>query len=105
MGYAFGGQQVSQIYASNDQYQVLLELLPEFQRNAASLKTLYITSSSGKLVPLSAVTQATTSTIPISVNHSGSVPAVTISFDLAEGYALSDAVTGIQKLRIRRART
>ena len=92
MGYAFGGQQVSQIYASNDQYQVILELLPEFQRNAAALKTLYITSSSGTLVPLSAVTSATTSTIPLSVNHSGSVPAVTISFDLAEGYALSDAV-------------
>ena len=98
MGYAFGGQQVSQIYASNDQYQVLLELLPEFQRNAAALKTLYITSSTGKLVPLSSVTDAETSTIPISVNHSGSVPAVTISFDLAEGYALSDAVAGIAKV-------
>ena len=97
MGYAFGGQQVSQIYASNDQYQVLLELLPEFQRNAAALKTLYITSNTGKLVPLSAVTNAETSTIPISVNHSGSVPAVTISFDLADGYALSDAVTGIER--------
>ena len=97
MGYAFGGQQVSQIYASNDQYQVLLELLPEFQRNAAALKTLYITSNTGKLVPLSAVTDAETSTIPISVNHSGSVPAVTISFDLAEGYALSDAVAGIER--------
>jgi HAE1 family hydrophobic/amphiphilic exporter-1 len=97
MGYAFGGQLVSQIYASNDQYQVILELLPEFQRNAASLKTLYITSNTGKLVPLSAVTRGTTSTIPLSVNHSGSVPAVTVSFDLAEGYALSDAVAGIQK--------
>jgi HAE1 family hydrophobic/amphiphilic exporter-1 len=97
MGYAFGGQQVSQIYASNDQYLVILELLPEFQRNAAALKTLYITSSNGKLVPLSAVTKVTTSTIPISVNHAGSIPAITISFDLAEGYALSDAVAGIER--------
>ncbi len=97
MGYAFGGQQISQIFASNDQYSVILELLPQLQRNAASLKSLYLTSRSGTLVPLSAVTKSTTSTIPLSVNHSGSVPAVTISFDLAEGYALSDAVRGIQK--------
>ena len=98
MGYAFGGEQVSQIYASNDQYEVILELLPRFQRNAAALKTLYITSShGGTLVPLSAVTKVTASTIPLSVNHSGSLPAVTVSFDLAEGYALSDAVAGIQK--------
>jgi HAE1 family hydrophobic/amphiphilic exporter-1 len=97
MGYAFGGQQITQIYAANDQYPVILELLPELQRNAASLKTLYLTSKTGTLVPLSAVTKATTSTIPLSVNHSGSVNAVTISFDLAEGYALSDAVRGIEK--------
>ncbi len=97
MGYAFGGQQVSQIYASDDQYQVILELLPKFQRDAAALKRLYITSSNGSLVPLSAVTHVASSTIPLSVNHSGTVPAVTISFDLAEGYALSDAVAGIQK--------
>jgi hydrophobe/amphiphile efflux-1 (HAE1) family protein len=97
MGYAFGGQQISQIYAANDQYSVILELLPELQRGAASLKTLYVTSSSGTLVPLSSVTKTRTSTIPLSVNHSGSVPAVTISFDLAEGYALSDAVRGIER--------
>jgi HAE1 family hydrophobic/amphiphilic exporter-1 len=97
MGYAFGGQQISQIYASNDQYPVILELLPELQRNAASLKTLYLTSRTGTLVPLSAVTRSTTSTIPLSVNHAGSVPAVTVSFDLAEGYALSDAVRGIDR--------
>jgi HAE1 family hydrophobic/amphiphilic exporter-1 len=97
LGDAFGGQQVTQIYASNDQYPVILELLPELQRNAASLKSLYLTSGTGTLVPLSAVTKSRTSTIPLSVNHSGSVPAVTISFDLAEGYALSDAVRGIEK--------
>ena len=97
MGYSFGGQMITQIYASNDQYQVILELLPELQRNAAALKTLYLTSSSGTLVPLSSVTKSRTSTIPLTVNHSGSVPAVTISFDLLEGYALSDAVRGIDR--------
>jgi multidrug efflux pump subunit AcrB len=97
MGYAFGGQRVSQIYASSDQYQVILELLPSFQRNSSSLKSLYIASNSGTLVPLSAVTKVVQSQIPLSVNHSGEVPAVTVSFDLAKGYALSDAVAGIQK--------
>ena len=97
MGYAFGGQQVSQIYASNDQYQVILELLPELQRDQDSLRTLYITASSGKLVPLAAVTTAKSGTIPQSVNHSGSLPAITLSFDLARGYALSDAVRGIEQ--------
>jgi HAE1 family hydrophobic/amphiphilic exporter-1 len=97
MGYAFGGQQVSQIYASNDQYQVILELLPELQRDQSSLRSLYLSSSSGKLVPLAAVTETKTGTIPQSVNHSGSLPAITISFDLAEGYSLSDAVRGIEQ--------
>ncbi len=98
MGYAFGGQQVSQIYAPSDQYQVMLELLPEFQRNPSALRTLYITSSRGNLVPLSAVTRQTSSSMPLSVNHSGQVPSVTVSFDLAAGYSLSDAVTAIQKV-------
>jgi HAE1 family hydrophobic/amphiphilic exporter-1 len=97
MGYAFGGEQVALIYGSTNQYQVVLELEPRYQRNTGSLKTLYVTASNGTLVPLSAVTNITQSMIPLSVNHSGSVPAVTISFDLAAGYSLSDAVTGIQR--------
>jgi HAE1 family hydrophobic/amphiphilic exporter-1 len=97
MGYAFGGEQVALIYGSTNQYQVILELEPRYQRNTASLKTLYVTASNGTLVPLSAVTTITQSMIPLSVNHSGGVPAVTISFDLAAGYSLSDAVNGIQQ--------
>ena len=97
MGYAFGGEQVTLIYGSTNQYQVILELEPRYQRNTASLKTLYVTASNGTLVPLSAVTTITQSMIPLSVNHSGGVPAVTISFDLAAGYSLSDAVNGIQQ--------
>jgi HAE1 family hydrophobic/amphiphilic exporter-1 len=97
MGYAFGGEQVTLIYGSTNQYQVILELEPRYQRNTASLKTLYVTASNGTLVPLSAVTTISQSMIPLSVNHSGGVPAVTVSFDLAAGYSLSDAVSGIQR--------
>lgn len=97
LGYAFGGQQVSQIYAAQNQYLVILELLPKDQTMLSSLRAVYITSDSGTLVPLSAVTTITSNTIPVVVNHSGELPSVTISFDLAEGYALSDAVAGIEK--------
>jgi HAE1 family hydrophobic/amphiphilic exporter-1 len=97
MGYAFGGQQVSQIYAASDQYWVMLELLPRSQRNPSALRTLYITSTNGNLVPLSAVTRQQTGTMPLSINHSGQVPSVTVSFDLQPGYSLSDAVAGIAR--------
>jgi hydrophobe/amphiphile efflux-1 (HAE1) family protein len=98
LGYAFGGQQVSQIYGAQNLYSVVLELLPEDQRNAAALRNLYVTGTGGALVPLSTVTTVTSSTIPVVVNHQGELPAVTISFDLAQGYALSDAVSGIAKV-------
>ena len=98
LGYAFGGQQVSQIYGAQNLYSVVLELLPKDQRNAAALRNLYVTGANGALVPLSAVTTVTSSTIPVVVNHQGELPAVTISFDLAQGYALSDAVSGIAKV-------
>jgi HAE1 family hydrophobic/amphiphilic exporter-1 len=97
MGYAFGGEQVSQIYDSADQYSVMLELLPAYQSNTDSLRSLYITAKNGSLVPLSAVTTNAVQSMPLSVNHSGQLPSVTVSFDLAEGYSLSDAVAGIQQ--------
>ncbi len=98
LGHAFGGQQVSQIYGAQNLYSVVLELLPKDQRNAAALRNLYVTGANSALVPLSAVTTVTSSTIPVVVNHQGELPAVTISFDLAQGYALSDAVSGIAKV-------
>jgi len=98
LGYAFGGQQVSQIYGAQNLYVVVLELLPNDQKNAAELRNLYVTSSSGTLVPLSAVTAITSSSIPVVVNHQGELPAVTVSFDLAPSYALSDAVSGIARV-------
>ena len=93
LGSAFGGQQISQINTSSNQYEVIMELLPRYQRDASALDRLYITGASNTLVPLTAVTDMTASTVPLSVNHAGQIPAVTISFDLAPGKALSDAVT------------
>ena len=97
MGYAFGGEQVSLILASSDQYPVMLELLPSYQSNISAFRELYITSKSGSLVPLSAVTESAVKSMPLSVNHAGQLPAVTVSFDMAQGYSLSDAVTGVQQ--------
>ena len=98
LGSAYGGEQVSSIYASSDQYQVILELLPEYQQDSAALTRLYVTSSSGALVPLSAVTRIGPGTMPLSINHLGEIPSVTISFDMASGKALSDAVSAINRL-------
>ncbi|MES2472264.1 MAG: efflux RND transporter permease subunit [Pseudomonadota bacterium] len=97
LGSAFGGQRISQINTSSNQYEVIMELLPQFQRDAAALDRVYVTGSNGNLVPLTAVTRTTTSTVPMSVNHAGQIPAITIAFDLAPGRALSDAVTGIRE--------
>jgi HAE1 family hydrophobic/amphiphilic exporter-1 len=96
LGSAFSSGQISQINAPSNQYQVILELKPEYRRDPEALGKLYITSSNGTLVPLNSVTRISNSTMPISVNHAGQVPAVTISFDMAAGFALSDAVKGIE---------
>lgn len=98
LGSSFGGQQVSTIYTSIDQYQVILELEPQFQRDASALNRLYVKSSNGDLVPLTAVTTISPGTAPLTENHMGQLPAVTVSFNLGEGMALSDAVTGIKKV-------
>ncbi|HEX4637687.1 MAG TPA: efflux RND transporter permease subunit [Rhizomicrobium sp.] len=96
LGLAFGGQQVSQIYATTDQYQVILELLPEYQLDASGLSRLYLRGTGGGMVPLTAVTQISRRTMPPAINHSGQIPAITLSFDLARGKALSDAVAGVR---------
>ncbi|HEY0301500.1 MAG TPA: efflux RND transporter permease subunit, partial [Rhizomicrobium sp.] len=98
LGSAGGGQQVSQIYASSDQYQVILELLPQYQQDASALSRLYVSAADGTLVPLSAVTRSTPGTMPLSINHLGQIPSVTISYDIAKGRALSDAQSAIARL-------
>jgi HAE1 family hydrophobic/amphiphilic exporter-1 len=99
LGTAFGGQQVSQIYSSIDDYQVIMELLPQYQIDASSLSRLYITANDGTLVPLTAVTTIGSSTTPLSINHSGQLPAATVSFNLDSGTALSDAVSAINRVQ------
>jgi HAE1 family hydrophobic/amphiphilic exporter-1 len=96
LGAAFGGEQISQIYASTDQYQVILELLPEYQTDPSGLSRVYLTGSAGTMVPLTAVTDISRSTMPPTINHSGQIPSITLSFDLAPGKALSDAVTAVK---------
>jgi HAE1 family hydrophobic/amphiphilic exporter-1 len=94
---AYSSLQVSTILAPTNQYQVILELLPEFQADPSSLAMLYIRSSSGKLVPLNVVTKPSVATGPLLVNHLGQLPAVTISFNLRPGVSLSEAVTLVDK--------
>ena len=99
LGTAFGGQQISQIYGTSDQYQVVMELQPRYQGDASSLSRLYVTAQNGNLVPLNAVTKIGASTTPLSINHLGQLPAATVSFNLGPGVALSDAVSAIQKIK------
>ena len=93
---AFGQRQVSTIYRALNQYFVVLEVAPRFQQSPDALKGIYVTSSTGGQVPLSTITRYGPSTTPLAVNHQGFFPSVTLSFNLAPGMALSDAVTRIQ---------
>jgi HAE1 family hydrophobic/amphiphilic exporter-1 len=101
---AYGSRQISTIYAPGNTYQVIMELMPEYQLRPQSLSMLYVQSTSGKLVPLNAVARLESGFGPLSVNHSGQLPSVTISFNLAPGVALGnaeDAVsTAVRDLRL-----
>jgi multidrug efflux pump len=92
---AFGQRQVSTIFTQLNQYHVVLEVKPGFQQNPDALKDLYVASASGAQVPLSAFTHLAPTTAPLAVNHQGQFPSVTLSFNLAPGVALGDAVTAI----------
>ncbi len=93
---AFGQRQVSNIYKGLNQYHVVLEVLPEYQQNPEGLKNIYVASKSGKLVPLSAFTHFAPSNTPLTVNHQGQFPSITLSFNLAPGASLGTAVQHIQ---------
>jgi HAE1 family hydrophobic/amphiphilic exporter-1 len=95
---AYGAPQVSTIYTPTNQYWVMMELLPQFKDDPDALGMLYIRSTSGKLVPLNAVAKLTRTVGPLTVNHLGQLPAVTISFNLKPGVPLGDAVTEIREL-------
>ncbi|TWB79650.1 HAE1 family hydrophobic/amphiphilic exporter-1 [Nitrospirillum amazonense] len=93
---AFGTRQISTIYTPTNDYEVILELSPEAQKSADVLNRIYIRSDSGKLIPLGAVARIDRTSGPISVNHQGQLPAVTLSFNLTPGVSLGAAVTAIE---------
>ncbi|HEX4169006.1 MAG TPA: multidrug efflux RND transporter permease subunit [Bryobacteraceae bacterium] len=94
---AYGQRQVSTMYTGINQYHVVMEVLPEFQQNPSSLNTLYVRTNTGVPVPVSAFTQLRTVLSPLTVNHQGQFPSITLSFALAPGVALSEAVTAVQQ--------
>jgi len=95
---AYGQGRVSTIYAPNNEYWVISELEPQYQMNPDDLSMLYIRSSNGQLVPLNTVAKVTEGLGPLSVNHFGQLPSVTISFNLKPGVALGGAVSGVDSL-------
>src|SRR2546422_10827151 len=94
---AYGSRPVSTIYTPNNQYWVILELLPEYQRDPSALQLLYLRSQKGTLIPLTSVASASNDVGPLSVNHSGQLPSVTLSFNLPPGVSLGTAVNDVQK--------
>ena len=93
---AYGSRQVSTIFTPNNQYMVIMELEPEFQRDVNALRMLYVRSQTGDLVPLSAVATLTQDVGPLAVTHSGQLPSVTISFNTKPGVALGQATAAVE---------
>jgi HAE1 family hydrophobic/amphiphilic exporter-1 len=94
---AYGARQISTIYTPINQYQVIIELEPQYQLDPSALSLLYIRSSNGQLVPLNAVANLSRSLGPLSLNHLGQLPSVTISFNIKPGVSLGDAVAAVEK--------
>ncbi|MBF0507815.1 MAG: MdtB/MuxB family multidrug efflux RND transporter permease subunit [Deltaproteobacteria bacterium] len=93
---AFGQRQVSTIYTQLNQYRVVLEVKPEFQQNPDKLKMIYVRSAGGGQVPLSVITSHKETTGPLVISHQGQFPSTTLSFNLAPGKSLGDAVQAIE---------
>ncbi|MGZ5137039.1 MAG: efflux RND transporter permease subunit [Burkholderiales bacterium] len=95
---AYGGRRISTLYGATDQYSVMLELDPRFQRDINALRSLYVQSSLGQMVPVNAVADIKSSVGPVSVNHYGQLPSVVLSFNLVPGVSIGDAVEHVQEL-------
>ena len=95
---AYGMRQISTIYSPNNEYYVIIELLPQYQRDPRQLSLLYVRSNTGKLVPLDTVAKLVPSVGPLTVNHLGQLPAVTVSFNLKPGVALGDATRIVEEV-------
>jgi multidrug efflux pump len=94
---AFGQRQVSTMYTGINQYHVVMEVLPEFQQNPQSLQMIYVKTNTGTAVPISTFTHYRTTLSSLAVNHQGQFPSITLSFALAPGTALSDAVNAVEQ--------
>ena len=94
---AYGSRQVSTIYTASTFYYVILEVAPEFRQDPSSLATLFIKSAQGELVPLTTVASIRQTISPLTINHSGQIPAATISFNLKPGYAIGTAIDEINR--------
>jgi HAE1 family hydrophobic/amphiphilic exporter-1 len=94
---AYGARQISTIYTPINQYQVIIELEPQYQTDPSALSLLYIRSSTGQLVPLNAVANLSPGLGPLSLNHLGQLPSVTISFNIKPGVSLGDVVAAVEK--------
>ncbi|HKT52214.1 MAG TPA: efflux RND transporter permease subunit [Candidatus Angelobacter sp.] len=95
---AFGQRQVSTIYTPSNEYYVILELSPEYRNNPQALSMIYVRAADGKLVPLNTVASIAPDMGPLTVNHLGQLPAVTLSFNLKEGVALGDATKAVEQV-------
>ena len=95
---AYASRQISTILTPNNEYQVIMELDPQYQMDTSALSLLYLRSSKAKLVPLNTVVNLSAGSGPLSVNHLGQIPSVTISFNLRPGVALSEAITAVDRL-------
>jgi HAE1 family hydrophobic/amphiphilic exporter-1 len=98
---AFGTRQVSTIYTPTNQYYVIMEVAPQYQRDPSALSLIYLPARNGRLVPLDTVATLRTDVGPLSVNHLGQVPSVTLSFNLRPGVALSQATEAIDAIARR----
>ena len=92
---AFGQRQIATLFTQNNQYHVVMEVSPRFQLDTEALSHLYVRSSKGDLVPLNVVASVVDGVAPITVNHQGLFPSITLSFNLSAGTSLSDAVVAI----------
>jgi hydrophobe/amphiphile efflux-1 (HAE1) family protein len=97
---AFGQRQVSTTYVPLNQYHVVMEVAPQYQRNPDSLKNIYVKSTTGAMVPLSAFIHYEQQRIPLTVNHQSQSPAATLSFNLTPGISLSQATEAIEQARV-----
>ncbi len=97
---AFGQRQVATTFTQLNQYRVVLEILPRYQQGPEALDSIFVRAQNGSQVPLSALAKVSRGSVPLSVNHQGQFPSITISFNLAPDKSLSDALAGVHQAEV-----